>query len=72
MDAVVSVVGTRYSINALNLKVIRPWHPWSESTKVVCFYLFIYFFLKCFFPLDGQFGCLENKERGREKRLESY
>lgn len=42
VDAVVSVVGTRYSINALNLKVIRPWHPWSESTKVVGGYRVVY------------------------------
>uniref|UniRef100_A0A5B7C9Z1 Putative serine carboxypeptidase-like 23 n=1 Tax=Davidia involucrata TaxID=16924 RepID=A0A5B7C9Z1_DAVIN len=34
VDAVVPVSGTRYSIDALNLKVIEPWHPWSDDNEV--------------------------------------
>ncbi|KAI8013451.1 hypothetical protein LOK49_LG05G01838 [Camellia lanceoleosa] len=36
-DAVVPVSGTRYAIDALNLSVIKPWHPWSDDTNEVRF-----------------------------------
>ncbi|KAM7474906.1 hypothetical protein LguiB_022149 [Lonicera macranthoides] len=43
VDAVVPVTGTRYSIEALNLKVIKPWHHWlDEHTKEVAGYQVIY------------------------------
>ncbi|CAA3004500.1 serine carboxypeptidase-like 26 [Olea europaea subsp. europaea] len=32
VDAVVPVTGTRYSIGAMNLKVIKPWRPWLDET----------------------------------------
>ncbi|CAL5333692.1 unnamed protein product [Camellia sinensis] len=31
VDAVVPATATRYSIDALNLKVIKPWNPWSDD-----------------------------------------
>ncbi|XP_028051597.1 putative serine carboxypeptidase-like 23 [Camellia sinensis] len=31
VDAVVPVTSTRYSIDALKLKVIKPWHPWTDD-----------------------------------------
>ncbi|XP_059650037.1 uncharacterized protein LOC132295764 [Cornus florida] len=42
MDAVVPVTGTRYSIDLLNLKVIKPWHPWSDGTREVAGYQVVY------------------------------
>ncbi|XP_047337838.1 serine carboxypeptidase II-2-like [Impatiens glandulifera] len=33
-DSVVSVTSTRYSLDALNLEVIKPWHPWIEDNEV--------------------------------------
>ncbi|PSS26091.1 Serine carboxypeptidase-like [Actinidia chinensis var. chinensis] len=41
-DAVVPVSGTRYAIDALNLRVIKPWHPWSDGTDEVCGYTVVY------------------------------
>lgn len=39
-DAVVPVSGTRYAIDALNLTVTKPWHPWSDDADEVSqFYL---------------------------------
>ncbi|VFQ72515.1 unnamed protein product [Cuscuta campestris] len=35
IDAVVPVTGTRYSINAMNLTVVNPWHPWQDGTQEV-------------------------------------
>lgn len=37
MDAVVPVTGTRYSIDALNLKVKDPWKPWIDNNGEVMF-----------------------------------
>ncbi|CAL5378755.1 unnamed protein product [Camellia sinensis] len=31
VDAVVPVTSTRYSIDALKLKVVKPWHPWTDD-----------------------------------------
>ncbi|XP_047337842.1 serine carboxypeptidase 1-like [Impatiens glandulifera] len=31
IDSIISVTSTRYSLNALNLTVIKPWHPWLET-----------------------------------------
>ncbi|KAA8536173.1 hypothetical protein F0562_028651 [Nyssa sinensis] len=42
VDAVVPVSGTRYSIDALNLKVIEPWHPWSDDKEEVAGYRVAY------------------------------
>lgn len=39
-DAVVPVSGTRYAVDALNLAVTKPWHPWSDDADEVSqFYL---------------------------------
>ncbi|CAL5329211.1 unnamed protein product [Camellia sinensis] len=35
VDAVVPVTSTRYSIDALKLKVIKPWHPWTDDGEAV-------------------------------------
>ncbi|XP_076885732.1 serine carboxypeptidase II-3-like [Bidens hawaiensis] len=37
VDAVVPVCGTRYSIDAMNLKVIKPWRFWTDAAKQVIF-----------------------------------
>ncbi|PSS29359.1 Serine carboxypeptidase-like [Actinidia chinensis var. chinensis] len=42
VDAVVPVSSTRYSIDALNIKVIKPWHPWSDNTGEVAGYKVVY------------------------------
>ncbi|XP_060168278.1 serine carboxypeptidase-like 26 isoform X1 [Lycium barbarum] len=42
VDAVVSVTSTRYSISAMNLKVIKPWHPWYDDTNEVGGYMVVY------------------------------
>ncbi|CAL5333694.1 unnamed protein product [Camellia sinensis] len=42
VDAVVPVTGTRYSIDALNLKVIKPWNPWSDDYGQVGGYKVVY------------------------------
>ncbi|XP_028058926.1 serine carboxypeptidase II-2-like isoform X2 [Camellia sinensis] len=42
VDAVVPVTGTRYSIDALNLKVIKPWNPWSDDNGQVGGYKVVY------------------------------
>ncbi|KAF8405072.1 hypothetical protein HHK36_009969 [Tetracentron sinense] len=42
VDAVVPVCSTRYSIDAMNLTVIKPWHPWSDETKEVAGYQVVY------------------------------
>ncbi|KAL2537521.1 Serine carboxypeptidase-like 40 [Forsythia ovata] len=42
VDAVVSVTGTRYSIGAMNLKVIKPWRPWLDETFEVAGYRVVY------------------------------
>ncbi|KAL7263799.1 hypothetical protein ACSBR1_001870 [Camellia fascicularis] len=41
-DKVVPVSGTRYAIDALNLSVIKPWHPWSDDTNEVSGYTVVY------------------------------
>ncbi|CAH9100417.1 unnamed protein product [Cuscuta europaea] len=41
-DAVVSVTATRYSLKAMNLTVIKPWHPWLDGTKEVGGYKVVY------------------------------
>eukprot|EP01018_Ginkgo_biloba_P005825 Gb_29794 [translate_table: standard] len=33
-DAVIPVTSTRYSINALRLPTITPWHPWYDNGQV--------------------------------------
>lgn len=35
VDVIVSVTSTRYSIDAMNLKVIKPWHPWLDLSNEV-------------------------------------
>ncbi|KAI7734930.1 hypothetical protein M8C21_010366 [Ambrosia artemisiifolia] len=42
VDAVVPVSGTRYSIDAMNLKVVKPWRFWTDSTKQVAGYKIVY------------------------------
>ncbi|KAI3815189.1 hypothetical protein L1987_14849 [Smallanthus sonchifolius] len=42
VDAVVPVSGTRYSIDAMNLKVVKPWRFWTDSTKQVAGYKVVY------------------------------
>ncbi|KAK4378416.1 hypothetical protein RND71_000278 [Anisodus tanguticus] len=42
VDAVVSVTSTRYSISAMNLKVIKPWHAWHDDTKEAGGYMVVY------------------------------
>ncbi|XP_071715679.1 serine carboxypeptidase 24-like [Rutidosis leptorrhynchoides] len=42
VDAVVPVSGTRYSIDAMNLKVVKPWRFWIDSTKQVAGYKVVY------------------------------
>ncbi|KAL2512164.1 Serine carboxypeptidase-like 40 [Abeliophyllum distichum] len=42
VDAVVSVTGTRYSIGAMNLKVIKPWRPWLDETFELAGYRVVY------------------------------
>ncbi|CAN4107678.1 unnamed protein product [Withania somnifera] len=42
VDAVVSVTSTRYSISAMNLTVIKPWHFWHDDTKEVAGYIVVY------------------------------
>lgn len=42
MDAVVPVTSTRYSLNALKLKVIKPWHFWLDDTGDVGGYQTVY------------------------------
>nr|XP_043625998.1 uncharacterized protein LOC122597474 [Erigeron canadensis] len=42
VDAVVPVSGTRYSIDAMNLKVIKPWRLWTDATKQVAGYKVVY------------------------------
>ncbi|KAJ0493903.1 putative carboxypeptidase D [Helianthus annuus] len=37
-----SVSGTRYSIDAMNLKVVKPWRFWTDSTKQVAGYKVVY------------------------------
>ncbi|KAL7206561.1 hypothetical protein ACSBR2_019304 [Camellia fascicularis] len=34
VDAVVPVTSTRYSIDALKLKVVKPWHPWTDDGEL--------------------------------------
>ncbi|KAI8554442.1 hypothetical protein RHMOL_Rhmol05G0099200 [Rhododendron molle] len=41
-DAVVPVSGTRYAVNALNLTVTKPWHPWSDDADEVSGYTVVY------------------------------
>lgn len=46
MDAVVPVTSTRYSLNAFNLKILKPWNFWLDDTgdvsplKAVMFFSF--------------------------------
>ncbi|KAD2393108.1 hypothetical protein R6Q59_012806 [Mikania micrantha] len=42
VDAVVPVSGTRYSIDAMNLKVVKPWRFWTDATKQVAGYKVVY------------------------------
>ncbi|XP_023730140.1 putative serine carboxypeptidase-like 23 [Lactuca sativa] len=42
VDAVVPVSGTRYSIDAMNLTVIKPWRFWTDATKQVAGYKVVY------------------------------
>ncbi|XP_027112450.1 putative serine carboxypeptidase-like 23 [Coffea eugenioides] len=42
VDVIVSVTSTRYSIDAMNMKVIKPWHPWLDETNDVGGYQVIY------------------------------
>ncbi|KAM3377154.1 hypothetical protein P3S68_009567 [Capsicum galapagoense] len=42
VDAVVSVTATRYSISAMNLTIIKPWHFWLDDTKEVAGYMVVY------------------------------
>nr|XP_016463742.1 PREDICTED: serine carboxypeptidase-like 26 isoform X1 [Nicotiana tabacum] len=42
VDAVVSVTSTRYSLSAMNLKVIKPWRPWLDDTQEVAGYMVVY------------------------------
>ncbi|KAI8532854.1 hypothetical protein RHMOL_Rhmol11G0247000 [Rhododendron molle] len=42
VDAVVPVSSTRYSIEALNLKVVKAWHPWLNAIGEVSGYEVVY------------------------------
>jgi len=42
VDAVVPVSSTRYCIDALNLQVVKAWHPWVDSTGEVAGYKVVY------------------------------
>nr|GLL47332.1 putative serine carboxypeptidase-like 23 isoform X2 [Ipomoea trifida] len=42
VDSVVPVTSTRYSVNAMKLKVIKPWHPWEDGNKEVGGYKVVY------------------------------
>ncbi|XP_052194316.1 serine carboxypeptidase II-2-like [Diospyros lotus] len=42
VDAVVPVSSTRYSIDALNLTVVKPWSPWTDAGGEVGGYLVAY------------------------------
>ncbi|KAL3515255.1 hypothetical protein ACH5RR_022157 [Cinchona calisaya] len=42
VDVIVSVTSTRYSIDAMNMKVIKPWHPWLDENNDVGGYQVIY------------------------------
>lgn len=42
MDAVVPVTSTRYSLNALNLQVNKPWHYWEDDLGEVGGYQIVY------------------------------
>lgn len=42
VDSVVSVTGTRYSLNAMNLTLIKSWHPWEDGTQEVGGYKVVY------------------------------
>lgn len=54
VDAVVSVTSTRYSISAMNLTVIKPWHVWHDDTKEVSsFYLFNLFLITMVFSFHA-------------------
>lgn len=37
VDVIVSVTSTRYCIDAMNMKVNKPWHPWLDETNDVGF-----------------------------------
>ncbi|KAH6791593.1 hypothetical protein C2S52_002070 [Perilla frutescens var. hirtella] len=41
-DSVVSVTATRYSINELGLKVLKPWFPWFDESEQVAGYRVVY------------------------------
>lgn len=36
-DAIIPVTSTRYSINALKLPTIKPWHAWYDDGQVSFF-----------------------------------
>ncbi|KAK9053523.1 hypothetical protein SSX86_024597 [Deinandra increscens subsp. villosa] len=40
-DAVIPVTSTRYSIDALNLTMISPWHAWYEDDQILSVYTFL-------------------------------
>lgn len=49
-DSVVPVTSTRYSIEAMNLPIVKPWHPWYDHQQVHCYtrpHILIFFFLVC-------------------------
>lgn len=48
MDAVVPVTSTRYSLNALNLKVNKPWHYWVDDLGEVCYCILKHILLNLF------------------------
>ncbi|KAK2991488.1 hypothetical protein RJ640_016523, partial [Escallonia rubra] len=76
VDAVVPVTGTRYSIDALNLTVIKPWQHWSDDNKEVAGYQVVYdgltfttirgAFTECYEGM--RFNPLEKLKRARQSK----
>ncbi|VFQ72127.1 unnamed protein product [Cuscuta campestris] len=42
VDAIIPVTSTRYSLDAMNLKVVTPWHLWKDASENVAGYKVVY------------------------------
>ncbi|VFQ72516.1 unnamed protein product [Cuscuta campestris] len=42
VDAIIPVTSTRYSLDAMNLKVVTPWQLWKDSSENVAGYKVVY------------------------------
>ena len=59
MDAVVPVSSTRYSIDALNLTVVKPWSPWTDAGGEVCFRHLVIICVIC--AVHKKISCLDRE-----------